>query len=48
VAVGRGDGPRGKFDFDFVLHEVLERHKAEAAALDDTLALEQASPRAGM
>ena len=48
VAVGRGDGPRGKFDVDLVLHELQERHKAEAVALDDTPASEQAPPRARM
>ncbi|MFL5357862.1 N-acetylmuramoyl-L-alanine amidase [Archangium sp.] len=43
VAVGHGNGPFGKFDFDSVIQGVRER-RAGAAAPDDTPAPAQAPP----
>ncbi|HEX8539284.1 MAG TPA: N-acetylmuramoyl-L-alanine amidase [Cystobacter sp.] len=48
VAMGRGDGPRGSFDFDSVIHGVRETRKTEAAVPDDTPASKQAAPLPGV
>ncbi|HEX8821314.1 MAG TPA: N-acetylmuramoyl-L-alanine amidase [Archangium sp.] len=48
VAVGRGDGPSTGFDFDLVIHEVVERRQTKAEAPNDLTASEQAASQAGM